>query len=145
MLRNGWRRLASIAAAAGSGTTRTYFSVFVLFGIVQTFTFEGDPRGVALETLRFEDLGDGRTRLRTQSLAGSFEGRDAWLHSGVEAGVDEGYAKLDRMLADGAAGAARPGGPGRWPGFSPNGSAVPAPGTRHPRSRAGPPATWFVT
>src|SRR6266496_3982761 len=33
----------------------------------------------------------------------SFEGRDAWLHSGMEAGVDEGYAKLDRMLADGAA------------------------------------------
>jgi len=62
--------------------------------IVQTFTFEGDPDGVALETLWFEDLGDGRTRLRTQSLVGSFEGRDAWLRSGMETGVDEGYAKL---------------------------------------------------
>jgi hypothetical protein len=31
----------------------------------------------------------------------SLEGRDAWLRSGMEAGVDEGYAKLDRMLADG--------------------------------------------
>ena len=71
--------------------------------IVQTFTFEGDPNGVALETLWFEDLGDGRTRLRTQSLVDSFEGRDAWLRSGMEVGVDEGYAKLDRMLADGAA------------------------------------------
>ncbi|HEY0699351.1 MAG TPA: SRPBCC family protein [Micromonospora sp.] len=69
--------------------------------IVQTFTFEGDPDGVALETLRFEDLGDGRTRLRTQSLVDSIEGRDAWLRSGMEVGVDEGYAKLDRMLADG--------------------------------------------
>ena len=29
--------------------------------IVQTFTFEGMPDGVALEKLRFEDLGDGRT------------------------------------------------------------------------------------
>src|SRR6266705_1826513 len=36
--------------------------------IVQTFTFEGDPDGVALETLWFEDLGEGRTRLRTQSV-----------------------------------------------------------------------------
>ena len=27
--------------------------------IVQTFTFDGDPDGVALETLRFEDLGAG--------------------------------------------------------------------------------------
>jgi uncharacterized protein YndB with AHSA1/START domain len=70
--------------------------------IVQTFTFEGEPDGVALETLWFEDLGDGRTRLRTQSLVDSFEGRDAWLASGMETGVNEGYAKLDRMLADGA-------------------------------------------
>jgi len=70
--------------------------------IVQTFTFEGEPEGVALETLRFEDLGDGRTRLRAQSLVDSFEGRDAWLRSGMETGVNEGYAKLERMIADGA-------------------------------------------
>jgi uncharacterized protein YndB with AHSA1/START domain len=69
--------------------------------IVQTFTYEGDPDGVALETLWFEDLGDGRTRLRTQSLVDSFEGRDAWLASGMEVGVNEGYAKLEEMLADG--------------------------------------------
>jgi uncharacterized protein YndB with AHSA1/START domain len=70
--------------------------------IVQTFTFEGEPDGVALETLWFEELGAGRTRLRTQSLVDSFEGRDAWLASGMETGINEGYAKLDRMLADGA-------------------------------------------
>ena len=70
--------------------------------IVQTFTFEGEPDGVALGTLWFEDLGGGRTRLRSQMLVDSFEGRDAWLRSGMETGVDEGYAKLDRMLADGA-------------------------------------------
>jgi uncharacterized protein YndB with AHSA1/START domain len=69
--------------------------------IVQTFTFEGMPEGVALETLRFEDLGDGRTRLHAQSLVDSFEGRDAWLASGMEVGVNEGYAKLDALLADG--------------------------------------------
>ena len=70
--------------------------------IVQTFTFEGEPDGVALETLWFDDLGNGRSRLRTQSLVDSFEGRDAWLASGMETGVNEGYAKLDGMLADGA-------------------------------------------
>jgi uncharacterized protein YndB with AHSA1/START domain len=69
--------------------------------IVQTFTFEGEADGVALETLWFEDLGDGLTRLRTQSLVDSFEGRDAWLSSGMETGINEGYAKLDGMLADG--------------------------------------------
>jgi uncharacterized protein YndB with AHSA1/START domain len=70
--------------------------------IVQTFTFEGNPDGVALETLWFEDLTDGHARLRTQSLVDSFEGRDAMLRSGMEVGVDEGYAKLERMLIDGA-------------------------------------------
>jgi uncharacterized protein YndB with AHSA1/START domain len=70
--------------------------------IVQTFTFEGDPDGVALETLWFEDLGNGWTRLRTQSLVDSFEGRDAWLKSGMEIGVTDGYTKLERMLANGA-------------------------------------------
>jgi len=70
--------------------------------IVQTFTFESEPDGVALETLWFDDLGNGRSRLRTQSLVDSFEGRDAWLASGMETGVNEGYAKLDGMLADGA-------------------------------------------
>jgi uncharacterized protein YndB with AHSA1/START domain len=68
--------------------------------IVQTFTFEGQPDGVALETLWFEELGDGRTRLHAQSLVDSFEGRDAWLRSGMETGVNEGYASLDRVLAD---------------------------------------------
>jgi uncharacterized protein YndB with AHSA1/START domain len=69
--------------------------------IVQTFTFEGMPEGVALETLTFEDLGNGRTRLHAQSLVDSFEGRDAWLASGMEVGVNEGYAKLDALVANG--------------------------------------------
>jgi uncharacterized protein YndB with AHSA1/START domain len=76
--------------------------------IVQTFTWEGMPDSVSLETLWFEELGDGTTRLHAQSLVDSFEGRDAWLASGMEVGVDEGYAKLDALLAEGTGG--RPGG-----------------------------------
>ena len=70
--------------------------------IVQTFTWEGMPEEVSLETVRFEDLGDGRTRLHGQSLVDSFESRDAWLRSGMEVGVNDGYAKIDRLLAEGA-------------------------------------------
>lgn len=69
--------------------------------IVQTFTWEGMPDGVSLETLRVEDLGDGRTRLHSQSLVDSFEDRDAWLASGMEVGINDGYAKLDALLAAG--------------------------------------------
>ncbi len=69
--------------------------------LVQTFTFEGVPDGVALETMYLEDLGDGRTRLVAESLVDSFEGRDAMLASGMEVGVNDGYARLDTMLATG--------------------------------------------
>lgn len=57
------------------------------------FTFDGQPDGVALETLWFEDLGEGRTRLQAQSLVDSFEGRAQFLASGMETGVEHGYAK----------------------------------------------------
>ncbi len=69
--------------------------------IVQTFTFDGEPDGVALQTLRFEDLGDGRSRLHGQSLVDSFEGRDAWLRGGMESGLTEGYDKLEELVTDG--------------------------------------------
>lgn len=71
--------------------------------IVQTFTFDGQPESVSLETLWFEDLGRGRTRLHGQSLVDSMQGRDAWLASGMETGVEQGYSQLERMLADDAA------------------------------------------
>jgi uncharacterized protein YndB with AHSA1/START domain len=69
--------------------------------LVQTFTFEGFPDGVSLETMWFEELGDGRTRLHSTSLVDSFEGRDAILSSGMEVGVNDGYAKLDELLTAG--------------------------------------------
>jgi uncharacterized protein YndB with AHSA1/START domain len=67
--------------------------------IVQTFTFEGVPDGVALEKLTFEDLGDGRTRLIATSLCDSFEDRDAFVAGGMGDGVREGYQRLDELLA----------------------------------------------
>jgi uncharacterized protein YndB with AHSA1/START domain len=67
--------------------------------IVQTFTFEGAPEGVALEKLRFEDLGDGRARLTATSLVDSFADRDAMVASGMEQGIREGYEQLDALLA----------------------------------------------
>ena len=69
--------------------------------IVQTFTFEGMPDGVALEKLVLEDIGNGRTRLTATSLVDSFEGRDAFVASGMETGVVEGYERLDEVLARG--------------------------------------------
>lgn len=67
--------------------------------IVQTFTYEGYPDGVSLETVWFEDLEDGRCRVKAQSLVDSLETRDAILSSGMDVGVTEGYQKLDEILA----------------------------------------------
>jgi uncharacterized protein YndB with AHSA1/START domain len=69
--------------------------------IIQTFTYEGEPDGVALERMVLEDLGDGRTRLTATSLVDSFNARDAFLASGMDEGVNEGYERLDELLARG--------------------------------------------
>ena len=66
--------------------------------IVQTFSWEGMPDGVALEKLHFEDIGGGRTRLVATSLVDSIADRDAFVASGMEQGVREGYERLDELL-----------------------------------------------
>jgi uncharacterized protein YndB with AHSA1/START domain len=67
--------------------------------IVQTFTWDGMPEGVSLDTLTFTDLGGGRTRLESTSLVDSFEGRDGFVAAGMETGINEGYQRLDALLA----------------------------------------------
>ena len=67
--------------------------------IVQTFTFEGEPDGVALERLVLEDRSEGRTRLTGTSLVDSFEARDAFIASGMEDGVRQSFERLDELLA----------------------------------------------
>jgi uncharacterized protein YndB with AHSA1/START domain len=69
--------------------------------LVQTFTWEGMPDGVSLETMTFEDLGGGRTRTIGLSVVDNLESRDAIMASGMEVGVYEGYEKLDALLAKG--------------------------------------------
>ena len=66
--------------------------------IVQTFTYEGFPEGVSLEILRLEDLPGGRCRLVATSVCETVEGRDAFVASGMETGVVQGYNRLDEML-----------------------------------------------
>jgi uncharacterized protein YndB with AHSA1/START domain len=72
--------------------------------LVQTFTWDGRPDGVALETLTFEPLDDGRRcRIVGVSRMESMEAQREMLVSGMDVGVNEGYAKLDELLAAGVA------------------------------------------
>ena len=66
--------------------------------IIQTFEFEGAPGHVSLDTLVLEDRG-GRTLIRTTSVFQSVEARDAMIASGMEGGIDEGFDRLDELLA----------------------------------------------
>ena len=67
--------------------------------VIQTFEFEGFPDVVSIESLRFEDLGDGRTRLVGHSVYPTQEARDGMVASGMEGGMTEGYERLDELLA----------------------------------------------
>lgn len=66
---------------------------------IQTFEFDGYPDVVAIESLRFEDLGHGRTRLVAHSVYPSLEARDGMVASNMEVGVTEGYERLDKVVA----------------------------------------------
>ena len=68
--------------------------------VVQTFEFEGMPGHVAIETATFEDLGNGRTRLRARSVFPNKEDRDAVLSSGMESGARETYERLAEIVAE---------------------------------------------
>jgi uncharacterized protein YndB with AHSA1/START domain len=68
---------------------------------IQTFEFEGYPDVVSIESMRFEDLGNGRTRLVGHSVYPTQEARDGMVASGMETGLSEGYERLDELLAAG--------------------------------------------
>lgn len=67
-------------------------------GIIQTFEFEGMPGHVSLETLVFDEH-NGKTTIRANSVFQSVADRDGMIASGMESGVNEGYEKLDELLA----------------------------------------------
>lgn len=66
--------------------------------IIQTFEFEGFPGVVSIESVVFEDLGDGRTRTRAHAVYPTLEARDGIVASGMERGITEGHERLDELL-----------------------------------------------
>ena len=69
--------------------------------LIQTFEFEGLPeRGhVILDTMRLEELPGNRTKATIQSVYQSVSDRDGMVQSGMEHGVNDGYERLDELLA----------------------------------------------
>jgi uncharacterized protein YndB with AHSA1/START domain len=67
--------------------------------VVQTFEWDGMPGHVVIETVELEDIGNGQTRVVNTSLFHTTEERDGMLQSGMEGGLNQSYAALDRLLA----------------------------------------------
>lgn len=69
--------------------------------VIQTFEYLGAPNEVSLDSIRFESLPGGRSRLVDHSVFPSRETLDAMVEQGMERGMSEGYEKLDELLAAG--------------------------------------------
>jgi uncharacterized protein YndB with AHSA1/START domain len=97
--RGGHWRFVEHSDQGTHGFEGRYAEVIPPERVVQTFEWDGLPGHVALETMTLEDLGDGRTRLVTTSTFMTAEDRDGMLQSGMEGGLNESYAALDRVLS----------------------------------------------
>jgi uncharacterized protein YndB with AHSA1/START domain len=103
-LRDGgqWRYTHNEADGTAYGFHGVFHGTPSPDGIVQTFEFEGAPGHVSLESLTFEEQG-GRTVVRVHSAYQTVEARDAMVAGGMQTGIDEGFARLDELIAREAA------------------------------------------
>lgn len=97
--RGGHWRFVEHANGESHGFEGRYREVTPMERVVQTFEWDGMPGHVVVETLTLEDLGDGRTKVVNVSLFHTTEERDGMKESGMEGGLNESYAALDRLLA----------------------------------------------
>ena len=67
--------------------------------VVRTFEWDGMPGHVIVEHMTMEPLGGGRTKISITMQFHTPMERDGFAQSGVEGGVNQSYAALDRVLA----------------------------------------------
>ncbi|MGH2462506.1 MAG: SRPBCC family protein [Candidatus Limnocylindria bacterium] len=66
--------------------------------MIQTFEFDGVPGHVSFSELRLEEK-DGKTVAKTHVVFMSVEDRDGMVGSGMATGINEGYERLDELVA----------------------------------------------
>jgi uncharacterized protein YndB with AHSA1/START domain len=94
-----WRFIQRDAAGKTFAFHGEYREVILPECLVNTFEFEGVPGHVILDTLVFEELPDGKTRLKATSLFATIVDRDGMLNSGMESGSNEAWDRLAELLA----------------------------------------------
>jgi len=84
-----------------TGFHGVYHEVLAPVRVIDTFEWEGLPEKghVIMETARYEELPNGRTKLRVQQIFQSVQDRDGMVASGQKRGLEETYERLDELLA----------------------------------------------
>jgi uncharacterized protein YndB with AHSA1/START domain len=96
--RGGHWRVVEHSPDGAHGFEGRYREVVPRERLSRTFEWDGMPGHTMLETADFTDLGDGRTRIVMTSLFFTTEERDGMLGAGMEGGMAESLAALDRLL-----------------------------------------------
>ena len=94
-----WRFVSRDSDGGETAFRGTFREVVAPERIAWTFEWDGMPGYPMVQTLTLEDLGDGRTRVVSLTMAFTREERDGMLGSGMEGGMNESYAALDKLLA----------------------------------------------
>ena len=95
-----WRYINRDAEGNAYAFHGVYHEILAPERVIDTFEFEGLPETghVTLETMKFEALPGGRTRLTVQSVFQSVADRDGMLQSGMESGLNDTYNRLEELL-----------------------------------------------
>ena len=96
--RGGHWRFVEYAGGQEHGFEGRFGDIVAPESVVQTFEWDGMPAYPCRETMRLEDLGDGRTRLHVRTTFFTAQERDGMVQSGMEDGMNQSYAALDRVL-----------------------------------------------
>lgn len=95
-----WRFVEHDPNGSVNGFEGRYREVSPPERVVSTFEWDGMPGYVSINDARLEDLGDGRTLVVSTATFFTPQERDGMLDYGMEEGLNESYAALDRLLAD---------------------------------------------
>jgi uncharacterized protein YndB with AHSA1/START domain len=97
--RGGHWRFVEHSKDGPHGFEGRYREIVPIERIVSSFEWDGMPAHVLIQTMTFEQLADGRTKLVCGALFHTPSERDQMVQLGMEEGTNQSYAALDRVLS----------------------------------------------
>ncbi len=92
-----WRFIHKDAEGNEFAFNGVYHEIIPNIRVTNTFEFEPMAGHILLETITFEPLEDGKTKLKSLSVFQSVEDRDGMVESGMESGATESWDRLEEL------------------------------------------------